>query len=68
MNMLGRLFKEVKRRTKVVRVFPNETSASTLAAGDYAEEQRGVGAEALPDDERPQSSRKSESTTFETLT
>ena len=30
-NMLERLFKEVKRRMRVVRVFPNETSASTLA-------------------------------------
>jgi putative transposase len=30
-NMLERLFKEVKRRTSVVGVFPNETSASTLA-------------------------------------
>ncbi len=30
-NLLERLFKEVKRRTKVVGVFPNETSASTLA-------------------------------------
>ncbi len=30
-NMLERLFKEVKRRTKVVGVFPNETSAATLA-------------------------------------
>src|SRR5438270_14024027 len=29
-NLLERLFKEVKRRTKVVGVFPNETSASTL--------------------------------------
>jgi putative transposase len=29
--MLERLFKEVKRRTRVVGVFPNETSASTLA-------------------------------------
>ena len=29
-NMLERLFKEVKRRTKVVGVFPNERSASTL--------------------------------------
>jgi putative transposase len=29
-NMLERLFKEVKRRTRVVGVFPNETSASTL--------------------------------------
>jgi transposase-like protein len=30
-NMLERLFQEVKRRTKVVGVFPNETSAATLA-------------------------------------
>jgi putative transposase len=30
-NMLERFFKEVKRRTRVVGVFPNETSASTLA-------------------------------------
>jgi putative transposase len=30
-NMLERLFKEVKRRTRVVGVFPNEVSAATLA-------------------------------------
>lgn len=30
-NVLERLFKEVKRRTRVVGVFPNETSAGTLA-------------------------------------
>ena len=30
-NMLERLFKEVKRRTRVAGVFPNEVSASTLA-------------------------------------
>jgi putative transposase len=30
-NMLERLFKEVKRRTRVVGVYPNETSAATLA-------------------------------------
>ena len=30
--MLERLFKEVKRRTRVVGVFPNETSAAALAA------------------------------------
>jgi transposase-like protein len=30
-NVLERLFKEVKRRTKVVGVFPNEMSAATLA-------------------------------------
>jgi transposase-like protein len=30
-NLLERLFKEVKRRTRVVGVFPSETSAGTLA-------------------------------------
>ena len=30
-NMLERLFRELKRRTRVVGVFPNEASASTLA-------------------------------------
>jgi hypothetical protein len=30
--MLERLFREVKRRTRVVGVFPNEGSAGTLAA------------------------------------
>ena len=30
-NLLERLFKEIKRRTSVVGVFPNETSASTLS-------------------------------------
>jgi transposase-like protein len=30
-NVLERLFKEVKRRTRVVGVFPSETSAGTLA-------------------------------------
>jgi putative transposase len=29
--MLERLLKEVKRRTRVVGVFPNESSAATLA-------------------------------------
>jgi putative transposase len=30
-NALERLFREVKRRTRVVGLFPNETSASVLA-------------------------------------
>jgi putative transposase len=29
--MLERLFGEVKRRTRVVRAFPNESNAATLA-------------------------------------
>jgi transposase-like protein len=29
--MLERLFEEMKRRTRVVAVFPNKSSASTLA-------------------------------------
>jgi putative transposase len=29
-NMLERLFREIKRRTRVVEVFPNGTTASTL--------------------------------------
>jgi putative transposase len=37
-NMLERLFKESKRRTTVVGVFPNETSASTLATESSLEE------------------------------
>jgi hypothetical protein len=36
--------------------------------GDHVEEQRGVGAKALPDDGCPRGSRKTEPTTFETLT
>jgi len=33
--MLERLFQEAKRRTRLVGVFPNETSAATLAT-DFA--------------------------------
>jgi putative transposase len=69
-NMLERLFKEVKRRTRVVGVFPNETSASTLAreiAVRSSEEQRGVGTEALSHDGRPRRSGETEPTIFETL-
>jgi len=61
--MLEGLFEEVKRRTKVVEVFPNEMSASTLAT-----EIRLRSAEALPHDGRPGGSRETEPTTFETLT
>jgi hypothetical protein len=49
-------------------VFPNGVSASTLATDRYIEEQRAVGAAALPHDERPRSNGKAEPTTFETLT
>jgi hypothetical protein len=34
--MLERLFKEVKRRTRVVGVFPDETSAATISATEIA--------------------------------
>jgi hypothetical protein len=46
-NVLERLFKEVKRRTRVVGVFPGGTSSKHLVGGDSAEERRGVGPEAL---------------------
>ena len=58
-NMLERLFKEVKRRTRVVGVFPNETSASTLAteiALRSSEEwalRRYLAMEALDEAEKP---------------
>lgn len=39
-----------------------------LGDGDSVEEQRAVGAKALPHDRRPRSTRKTEPTTFETLT
>ncbi len=65
-NMLERLFKEVKRRTRVVGVFPDEREH--LGHGDSFEEQRGVGAQALPSGGRSRSSRETEPTTFETLT
>ncbi|WP_198004847.1 transposase [Rubrobacter xylanophilus] len=67
-NMLERLFKEVKRRTRVVGVFPNETSASTLAteiALRSSEEwalRRYLTMDALETAEKPKP------TTFETLT
>jgi putative transposase len=35
-NTLERLFEEVKRRTRVVGVFPNETSAAATLATEIA--------------------------------
>ena len=67
-NMLERLFKEVKRRTRVVGVFPNESSAATLAteiALRSSEEwtlRRYLTMEALA------SLGKTKPTTFETMT
>jgi transposase-like protein len=68
-NMSKRSFREVGRRTKVVRVFPNQTSASTLATEIMprgSEEEwalkRYLTMDAL------EAGRKAELTTFETLT
>jgi len=52
-NMLERLFQEVKRRTRVVGGFSERDERSDFSDGDSLEEQRGVGAEALPHDGRP---------------
>jgi putative transposase len=58
-NMLERLFKEVKRRTRVVGMFPNETSASTLAteiawtSSDEGALRRYLAMEALETPEKP---------------
>jgi hypothetical protein len=66
--MLERFFEEVKRRMRVVGVLPQRVERSDFSDGDSIEEQRGVGAHALPHDGRPRSSRETEPTTFETLT
>jgi hypothetical protein len=65
--MLERLFREVKGRTRVAGVFPDEMSAHA-GYRDSLEEHRAVGAETLPHDGRPRGSRKTEATTLETLT
>jgi putative transposase len=67
-NMLERLFKEVKRRTRVVGLFPKRDEREYLGHRDSLEEQRGVGAQALPHDRCPGRGRTSKPTTFETLT
>jgi len=67
-NMLERLFEEIKRRTRVVGGLPQRDERGDVGDGDSIEEQRAVGAETLPHDGRPQSSRKTKPTTFETLT
>ena len=67
-NMLERLFKEVKRRTRVVGGLSERDEREHPGHGDSFEEQRGVGAQALPHDGRPRSARKTKPTTFETLT
>ena len=67
-NVLERLFREVKRRTRAVGVFPERDERADSGDGDHAEEQRRVGAEALPHDGRSRNRRKTEPTAFETLT
>jgi putative transposase len=65
-NMLERLFKEIKRRTRVVGVFPSETSASTLAtAVVLRSSEEWALRRYLTMDAR---SRKAKPTIFETLT
>ena len=66
-NMLERLFKEVKRRTRVVGV-PQRGECEHAGHRDSIEEHRAVGTEALPHDGRARSNRKAQPTTFETLT
>ena len=42
-NMLERLNQEIKRRTKVVMVFPNEKSITRLVSALLMEVSRGLG-------------------------
>jgi putative transposase len=65
---LDATYLKVRWRTRVVGMFPNEVSASTLATEIAIEEQRAVSASALTHDGRPRSNGKAEPTTFETLT
>jgi Transposase, Mutator family len=67
-NVLERLFKEVKRTTKVVGVFSERDERGYVGDGDHAQEQRRVGVEALPHDAHSRDSGKTEPTTCETLT
>ena len=68
--MLERLFEEVNRGTRVVGV-PQRGKRRHSGYGDSLDEeqQRAVGAEALPHDGRPRGSEKPKpATAFETLT
>jgi putative transposase len=67
-NMLERVFEEIKRRTRVVGVFPNEMSASTLATEIALRSSEQWALRRYLRMERSRSSRKTQPTTFETLT
>ena len=67
-NVPERLFKEVKRRTKVAGVFPNEASAATLATEIVLRSSEEWPLKRYLSMEAPQGSRETEPTTFETLT
>src|SRR3712207_2733427 len=47
---------------------PQREEREYVGYGDSSKEQRGVGAQTLPHDERPPRSRETKPTTFETLT
>ena len=67
-NMPERLFKEVKRRTTVVGVFPNEASAATVATEIVLRSSEEWPLKRYLSMEAPQGGRETEPTTFETLT
>jgi hypothetical protein len=67
-NMLERLFKEAKRQMRVAGVFPNETSASTLATEIALRSSEEWALKRYLTNGRHRGGGKTEPTMFETLT